>query len=70
MTQAKSVATAAGLRYVYLGNVRQVSDCDTTFCPGCGKAVIEREVFALRSMNLADGKCKFCGAKIAGVWSA
>ena len=56
----------AGLRHVYLGNVREVPDCDTTFCPGCGKAIIERDAMSLRTMNLDNGKCRFCGRAIAG----
>ena len=70
LQDAGAIAKASGLRHVYLGNVPGVKDAGTTFCPGCGKPVIERDVFAPRSINMADGKCKFCGAGLLGVWSA
>ena len=35
LVQARDVARAAGLRYVYIGNVREVPDAQTTFCPNC-----------------------------------
>jgi len=33
------------------------------------KAVVERGIFAVTRMDINDGKCRFCGTKIAGVWS-
>ena len=33
---------SAGLHYVYIGNCPEVPDGETTFCPGCKKAVITR----------------------------
>ena len=63
-------ARAAGLRYVYIGNVPEVPDAGTTFCPGCHRAVIERDIFAVTAFRLTDGKCRFCQTPIAGVWTA
>ncbi len=71
MTAARDVATKAGLRYVYLGNVREISGCDTTTCPHCGKTAIDREGWLIRNNNVdEDGKCRSCGGKIAGVFKA
>jgi len=70
LLQAREAARAAGLRYVYLGNVREPADAGTTFCPGCRRPVIERDIFAVTSMHLADGKCRYCQTAIAGVWAA
>ncbi len=70
LLEAKSIALAAGLRYVYIGNVRGVADAANTFCPGCKKLVLERYGYRTRPPNLTNGKCKFCRTKIAGVWSA
>ena len=70
LVQARDVARAAGLRYVYIGNVRDVPDAGTTFCPSCRRAVIERDVFSVTAFNLAGGRCRFCRTPIAGVWSA
>ena len=66
---ARDIARAAGLRYAYIGNVRGIPDAETTFCPGCRRPVIERDLFAITRFDLAAGKCKFCQAKIAGVWA-
>jgi pyruvate formate lyase activating enzyme len=55
--------------YVYLGNAPEVKDAETTFCPKCRKAVIERRGFDITTMNAAGGKCDSCGTAIAGVWA-
>lgn len=70
LVRAREIATAAGLRYVYIGNVRDVPDAETTFCPGCRKAVVKRDIFAVTELELEAGRCKFCQTKIAGIWSA
>ncbi len=69
LTQARATAEKAGLHYVYIGNVRGVPEAEMTFCPNCKKAVVERFIYLVRKINIEGGKCKFCGAKIAGVWS-
>jgi pyruvate formate lyase activating enzyme len=69
LLQARDTARKAGLRYVYIGNVGPVDGAETTFCPGCKKAVVEREIFSVESNNVKQGKCGFCGTAIAGVWA-
>ena len=69
LIQAREVARAAGLHYVYIGNVRGVPGAETTFCPNCRRAVIERDLFAITGVQIDEGKCRFCGTKIAGVWA-
>ena len=68
LVAARDLARAAGLRYAYIGNVRGVPDAETTFCPNCRRAVIERDLFAITRFDLSAGKCKFCQTSIAGVW--
>ena len=68
LVQARAAARAAGLRYVYIGNVREVDDAGTTYCPGCKRAIIERDVFSVTAFDLDGGKCRFCRTPIAGVW--
>jgi len=70
LTEARSIARESGLHYVYIGNVRGVADAETTRCPNCKKTVVERDMYALETMNIEDGKCSSCGTAIAGVWSA
>ncbi|MCW8858086.1 MAG: AmmeMemoRadiSam system radical SAM enzyme [Deltaproteobacteria bacterium] len=62
---AEEIGRAAGLHYVYLGNVATSAD---TGCPDCGSPVIQRNGFEV-SNNRVDnnGCCPDCGAKIAGV---
>ena len=56
----------AGLRYVFTGNIHDRTG-ETTWCPGCGKAVIERDWYEILSYSLDDtGHCKHCGTAIAG----
>jgi pyruvate formate lyase activating enzyme len=69
LVKARDNARSEGLRYVYVGNVPGLRDAETTFCPGCRKAVVERELFAIQSLSIDSGKCRFCGTRIAGVWA-
>lgn len=51
----------AKLTYVYLGNMRD-GDAEHTYCPGCGKAVIERVGFQVQAVHLTEeNRCAFCG---------
>lgn len=61
---------AAGLRFVYPGNVAGgVGQRESTFCPSCDRLVIERRGFGVRANHLADGACPDCGTAIPGVWA-
>ncbi|MFN3884949.1 MAG: AmmeMemoRadiSam system radical SAM enzyme [Rhodocyclaceae bacterium] len=66
LQRARRIALDAGLHYVYTGNVHDRAG-DSTYCPGCGKVVIERDWYEILSYSLDDtGHCKHCGAAIAG----
>jgi pyruvate formate lyase activating enzyme len=69
LTRAREIARARGLRYVYTGNVH---DCDgsSTWCPGCGTRVIERDWYVLGEWNLKGNRCAKCGFEIAGHFDA
>jgi pyruvate formate lyase activating enzyme len=68
LTKAREIGLAAGLKYVYTGNVPG-SAAENTFCPDCGKIVIERWGFQVGSLRIKEGRCAMCGAEIDGVWS-
>jgi len=68
LIQAREIALKAGLYYVYIGNVR-IEGAENTYCPNCKKLLIERIGYWIGEVNLKAGSCKFCGAKIKGVWS-
>jgi pyruvate formate lyase activating enzyme len=55
------VAKKEGLRYVYIGNVPG-HPAENTYCPGCGKVLIDRNGYELGAYNLdARNRCVFCG---------
>jgi pyruvate formate lyase activating enzyme len=68
LEKAKEIAIRSGIKYAYIGNVPG-SPAENTFCPSCKKMVIERKGFTILSNSIKDSSCKFCGTKIAGVWS-
>jgi pyruvate formate lyase activating enzyme len=66
LTRARKIAMDAGLRYVFTGNVHDRGG-DATYCPGCGKPVIERDWYEILNYSLDEtGHCKHCGTAIAG----
>jgi pyruvate formate lyase activating enzyme len=67
LERARQIAADCGLRYVYIGNVGG-NPAENTYCPKCGKIVIERRGYIIAAVNLENGKCKFCGQEIEGVW--
>ncbi len=62
--RALSIGREEGLNYVYGGNIPGHSS-ESTLCPECGEAVIERQGFGLRGIGLTDGRCPRCGREIA-----
>ena len=71
LLEAAEVGRAEGLRFVYAGNLpSRVGDSETTRCPGCGRAVVERVGFHVTGNHLgAGGACPGCGAVLPGLWS-
>lgn len=67
LTQARTIALAAGLKYVYIGNVPGL-DAENTICPKCRALVVERKGFTILQNNPVKGACNKCGQKIPGVW--
>jgi pyruvate formate lyase activating enzyme len=65
LTRAQEIARSKGLHYVYTGNVHD-SAGGSTWCPDCGKLLIERDWYELGEWNLVDNRCKFCDFEIAG----
>ncbi len=53
-------ARDSGLCHVYPGNMAG-SKFESTFCPACGKIVIERRGFEVLSTNLNKSACAHCG---------
>jgi pyruvate formate lyase activating enzyme len=68
LSRARAIAVGNGLRYVYTGNVRDPVGA-STYCPGCGERVIERDGYRIARYRVTDdGHCAGCGAAIVGVF--
>lgn len=66
LQRAREQALAAGIRYVYTGNVDD-TEGQSTICPGCGVRVIERDWYRLKRWRLdASGRCVRCGHPVPG----
>lgn len=68
LEKLREIALNEGLRYVYIGNVPGHPG-ENTYCPGCGRVILERYGYVIRKKEMNGNKCRFCGREIAGVWS-
>jgi AmmeMemoRadiSam system radical SAM enzyme len=69
LMRARELGKAAGLEHVYTGNVPfSYSQYETTYCPSCGKALVERMGFSVASNNITKGACRYCKKSISGIW--
>jgi pyruvate formate lyase activating enzyme len=57
------IAKAAGLEFVYLGNMSH-GEYDNTYCPHCGALLIERYGFSATVKAFSQGKCTHCHATV------
>jgi pyruvate formate lyase activating enzyme len=64
----RNFAMAKGIRYAYVGNVPNHPG-NHTYCPRCGKAIIERSSIFIKNLYMDHGCCRYCGKEIAGVWT-
>jgi len=63
--KARQIGKAAGLHYVYPGNIPGAK-AESTFCYNCGKILIERLGYRISANNIEKGCCPDCKTKIAG----
>src|ERR1017187_6082976 len=70
LIRAVGMGRAAGLRYVYAGNLPgETAGLENTRCPDCAGMLIERRGFrVMRNRIAAAGQCPDCGAAIPGRW--
>ena len=68
LERAREIGMQQGLRFAYVGNVPGHPG-NNTYCPKCGRAVIERDGLFVTGMHLKNGHCEYCGRAIPGVWS-
>ena len=68
LEKAREIAVKTGLHYPYVGNVPG-NPGDNTYCPNCKKMLVKRAGYSILENEVKKGKCKYCGAKIGGVWA-
>jgi len=68
LIRARAIALRNGVHYAYTGNVHD-AEGGSTYCPGCGARVIQRDWYTLGEWGLdAKGCCLKCHTRIAGVF--
>ncbi len=68
LKRAREIATGAGLRYVYTGNIHDAAG-QSTYCHGCGACLIGRDGYTITAWALDDhGRCSACGSALPGVF--
>ncbi len=65
LEKAYKIGKAAGLKYVYVGNIPGAKG-ENTFCHNCGKLLIERVGFQVIANRTFKSCCPECHAKAAG----
>ena len=68
METCSELARSAGLDFVYLDNLPG-HRAGSTYCPKCGKVVVQRLGFSVLEKHLRRGRCGYCGRGIPGVWA-
>ncbi len=66
LRKAYTLGTQAGLRYLYIGNVR--GETETTACPSCKKILIQRQGFFIEDNRVKNSRCPYCDEAIAGIF--
>jgi pyruvate formate lyase activating enzyme len=68
LTRARNIALAAGLHYVYTGNVHDERG-QSTYCTSCGTRLIGRDWYQITAWGLdAEGRCASCGEPCLGLF--
>ena len=69
LMKAREICLDVGLKYVYVGNLPQFVEGNTTFCPDNHKPLIVRKGFFVNENKLnKEGKSSECPSEIPGVW--
>ncbi|HNR30462.1 MAG TPA: AmmeMemoRadiSam system radical SAM enzyme [Candidatus Hydrogenedentes bacterium] len=69
LDRAWRAGRAAGLRFVYPGNLPgQVGERENTCCPQCGTTLIERHGFFVVQNCMDGAHCPDCRTALPGVW--
>ena len=66
LRRARDIGRAAGLRFVYEGNVPGEGG-ENTYCPNCSSLLIKRFGYNISDNRITDGACPDCRSPIPGV---
>ena len=66
LQRARKIAMDNGVKFAYVGNL--VSDAENTYCPSCGKVLIERMRYYVTVSGMKGNRCKYCNEVIPGVF--
>ena len=71
LIRACEIGRAAGLRYVYAGNLPgRVGRWENTYCPFCDELLVARYGYLIRQVKVTSaGECPSCSEPIKGIWS-
>lgn len=67
LKKAREVGLAAGLKFVYTGNLPG-DEGENTSCPNCRETLIARTGFWSRPVGLTGDSCRACGSRIPGIF--
>jgi pyruvate formate lyase activating enzyme len=72
LLRAVRIGKAAGLRYVYAGNLPgMVGDLEDTCCHTCGTTLVKRYSYLVQDYQITpNGTCPACGTAVPGRWAA
>jgi len=65
--RAREIGLQEGLKYVYTGNLPG-DEGESTFCPACGRVVIDRRRYGIHHARLTGSACSSCGEPIDGIF--
>lgn len=66
LRRARDIGIAAGLHYVYEGNIPG-NGGENTYCPSCASLLIKRYGYVIETNRISNGVCPDCSAAIAGI---
>jgi len=67
LEMAHRIAREVGINFVTIGNLPG-HRYDSTFCPACEARLIHRVGISVLANYIEEGRCRFCGEEIPGVW--
>ena len=67
LERAHAIGKAAGLRYVYIGNLPGQSS-ENTYCHSCHSLLVKRYAYQIKSLLEEKGTCPECGIRAYGIY--